>query len=414
MKVGFLTQWYAPETGAAGLPTVVAEALQGQGHDVRVVTGLPNYPHGKLYPGYRFWHQHQEYTGSVSVYRAPLYVSHDNHPGRRMTNYLTFAASATAVALRKLRDVDAIWVHSTPATAALPAMVMNAIHDIPYILHIQDLWPATVLASGMLNQRYSTPAESVLHRFCDASYRGASLVAISAPGMRTALRRRGVPDSSIVDLPNWCDETVFSPLEVTEEAPPAGERRRPFTVMYAGAMGDVQGLDAVIGAAQLLRSQTDIGFAMVGEGVAKRRLVAECQRLDLDNVKFFPSQPMDGMAEVLAGGDIQLISLRDLPLYRITLPSKVQATLASGKPVICAATGNAASLVTDAGAGLTVTPESPLELADAVVRARDAGSAVRARWGASGRTYYERHLSQQQGLATMTSLLQEAAAGASR
>src|SRR5450830_1025142 len=136
MKIAMISQWYDPEKGSAIMPGTIARALRARGHDVQVVTGFPNDPDGVLYPGYRLRPYKREVLQDVTVHRAPLYVSHDANPRKRAANYLSFAASASVVALSRLRDVDATLVHSTPATVAIPAMAMQLMKRTPFVVHI--------------------------------------------------------------------------------------------------------------------------------------------------------------------------------------------------------------------------------------------------------------------------------------
>ncbi len=159
MQIAMMTQWYDPEVGSATTPGVIARALRDRGNEVQVVTGVPNYPGGELYPGYRNRPYQRETVQGITVHRAPLYVSHDANAKRRIANYLTFAASASGVALTRLGKIDATLVHSTPATVAIPAMAMRALKHTPYVVHIQDLWPQTVTASGFLSESQRTRVE---------------------------------------------------------------------------------------------------------------------------------------------------------------------------------------------------------------------------------------------------------------
>lgn len=408
MRVGFVSQWYTPERASATLPGVIAGGLARDGHEVTVVTGLPNYPDGHLYPGYKMLPYQRETIDNIRVHRAPLFINHDANALKRVANYSSFAASASAVALGALRSVDAVWVHSTPATAAAPAMVLRALRGIPYILHIQDVWPDTVTASGFMSERRSAQIERPLHAFCDAAYRHAAAIRVSAPGMAELLARRGVPESKVDFLPNWCDEAAFRPTIADPAFRQSFGPLPPFNVMYAGAMGEVQGLDVVLDAAALLRSRKDIGFVLVGDGVAIAHLKQRVQSERLANVHFRPPQPIKLMAQVMDMSDMQLICLRDLPLYRITLPSKVQATMATGRPMIASASGDAARVVSESGAGLVCAPGSAADLAAAVVAAYDAGDSTRQSWGAAGREHYQRYFSQSRGLAKMSDTLETA------
>lgn len=408
MKVAFITQWFPPEKGSAALPGVIAAALQARGVDVRVVTAFPNYPEGTLQEGWRQSFGHRERRGEVTVLRTPIYISHDDRAWPRMLNYVSFAASATWTLLRHGRDVETVWVHGTPATAAIPAMILKAVAGTPYVLHIQDLWPDTVLASGMLPRVVAKAVSPPLEWFCRLSYRQAAAIGVITPGMRTALTSRGVPEKKILDIPNWADEIVFFPGFDGSAVRNELGLSPTFTAMYAGSVGEVQGLETVVRAAALLKERTNIHFAIVGDGVAKSSLQELATDLDLKNITFIPPQPLERMSAVLAAADIQIISLKDLPLYRITLPSKVQATLAAGRPVIVSAGGDAGDVVSDADAGIAVEPGDPEALAHAVATAAAAPPAELDAWGRAGRRHYESRFSERQGVDRMISALARA------
>jgi glycosyltransferase involved in cell wall biosynthesis len=408
MKIGFVTQWYPPETGSAALPGVIVEALRSAGHDVSVLTGIPNYPTGKLYAGYRYFFNPIERLNGAPVRRVPLFTSHTRNSLARMANYLSFATSSAIAAPGQFRDVDLVWVHGTPMTASSAAIVTKRLLSKPYILHIQDLWPETVLASGMIRSGRATALERPINWFCNLAYDSAAAVPVISPGMKDALVKRGVPGDKIELLPNWCDESSFRPVSRDSELARRFGISRPFTVMYAGSLGEVQGISVLVEAARLLRDRRDVGFAIVGDGITKEALRRRAQELELDNIAWVPSQPMQQMSQILALGDMQVISLIDHPLFRITLPSKVQATLAAGRPIICAAAGDAATVVRDAAAGLVVPPENATALASAIVQAHDAGVDQRKQWSEAGRRYYLDHLSESHALSKIERLVETA------
>lgn len=414
VRIAMISQWYDPERGSAIMSGTIARALRDRGHDVQVVTGFPNYPEGQLYPGYRVRPYQREELEGVTVHRAPLYVSHDADPRRRAANYLTFAAGASAIALTRVSKVDVTLVHLTPATVAIPAMALRALRRTPYVVHVQDLWPQTVTASGFLAVGQHRRVEGLLHRYCDAVYRHAASIAVTSPGMADLIRARGVEYRKISVIPDWADERHFRPVAPSDGIVQELGPFRPFTAMYAGAMGEVQALDVLIDAAVMLRDHRDIGFVLIGGGVAEASLKARTSGAGLDSVRFIGHQPVERMAEVLALGDIQIISLRDLPIFRTTLPSKMQATLAAGRPIIGALAGDAADLLRDSGAGLTATPGSAPELAEAILKAAAMPAMERLALGERGYDYYNDHLSQEAGAQALADLLQNSAKGGTR
>lgn len=410
MKIGFVSQWYDPEQGSAALPGVISRAIARQGHEVHVLTGFPNYPAGRLYPGYSVKpYQFETGSGGVHVHRSPLWVNHDARALRRAGNYLSFALASSAVALSRLPRLDAVWVHSTPATAAIPALALKRVRKTPFVAHIQDLWPETVTASGFLASHRAGRAEQWLHRYCDHVYDKASAVAVSAPGMLPRLIERGVSETRLSYLPNWADERAFRPVEDRAAAKRSLGLRAAFTVMYAGNFGEFQALDTFVGAAKLLRDRCEIEFVLVGGGVEEARLRRMVSDWGLSNVRFVGPQPFDSMAQVLAAGDVQVISLRDRPLSRMTLPSKIQATLAAGRPVIGALSGDAAHVIAESGAGEIVEPGSSEALAVAVAGLASRPPETLDALGAAARTYYEVNFAEQRMMLRMVGLLECAA-----
>jgi glycosyltransferase involved in cell wall biosynthesis len=336
---------------------------------------------------------------------VPLVPSHDRSPVRRAVTYLSFAAAASSK-LRILRSVDAWLVISSQATAALPAIVARRLYGLPYVLLIQDLWPQTVQESGFVRHQWILRMMvRCLHAFCDASYRRASAVAVTSPGMADALRGRAVRDDKLAVIPNWVDEEIFRPV------PPDPELRQRFglggfVVMYAGVLGDLQGLETAIDAAAMLRDLPGLRLVFAGTGVAEDRLRAAAQ--DAPNVIFLGQQPVDRVPQLMANSDVQLVSLKDLPLFRATLPSKIQAVLACGRPLVGAVAGDAARIIEESGAGTAVPPGDASALAGALRRLHDLGAEHRNAMGRAGRQYYLDRFSARVGSTALANLVSEA------
>jgi colanic acid biosynthesis glycosyl transferase WcaI len=405
VRIGIISQWYDPEVGAAATFASIARTLAERGHEVLVVTGFPNYPSGTIYPGYRQRFHHRETVDGIQVHRAPLYASHDRRTVGRAANYLSFAMSGTVVTLSALKDVDVVLACSGPMTAAIPAVALNAMHRVPYALLVQDMWPQSVTASGFRGTSPDGKIEHALERLCDAVYRRAAAIAVTSPGMAPLIAERGVPSAKITMVANWADETYFRPVSPRPSVPAEFGGWPQFAVMYAGNLGEVQDLGIVVEAADLLRDRADIGFVFVGGGVAEASLWTDVRQRKLANVRFLGSQPRERMSDILALGDVQLICLRDLPVFRSTLPSKIQATLAAGRPIIGAVAGDAAAIIDASGAGVAVPPGSAPALAAAIDRMSRLRGDRRDRLGRNGRTYYETELGRAAGGARLETLL---------
>jgi len=401
MKIGMVTQWYEPETGSAAHPTAIARALAARGHEVKVLTGFPSYPLGRVYDGYRRQVRMHELRDGITVLRVPDAPSHDRSAVRRALSLTSFAASATAQ-VGWLRDTDVCLTYLTPATVGLAAMTLRRLWGVPYTLYVQDLWPETVTASGFIGSPDTAErVERVLHRWLRRLYAGADGVAAISPTMADTLASRGARVTP-VSIPNWVDEQVFAPTQ-RDGRPHLDDRR---WLMYAGGIGEVQSLDTALRALALLDDRRDLGLALVGGGVAVPGLRRLAHELGLDDrVRFLGGFPLEEMPALMAEADAQLVSLKDLPLFRGTIPSKLQASMACGAPIVCSVAGDAAELVRRVGCGFTATPEDPTSLAEALRHVADATPADLAAMGSRARSTYVAELGEDSGAAALEELL---------
>jgi glycosyltransferase involved in cell wall biosynthesis len=403
VKILLLTQWFDPEPTFKGL--LFARELAARGHEVEVLTGFPNYPGGKLYPGFRVRPWTRQVIDGVRVLRVALYPSHNTSGFQRALNYGSFALSAAVLGSLLVRQPDVIYVYHPPATIAFAAMAIGMLRDVPFVYDIQDLWPDTLAASGMLSNRRLLAA---IGKWCDVVYRRAAHLIVLSPGFRHKLMERGVPASKIDVIYNWCDETALKPAASAPRLASPGR----FSILFAGTMGLAQDLESVLRAAQLCQTAVPSAeFVFVGGGVDRERMVALAAGMRLDNVRFLPRQPMHAMGQVLAGADALLVHLKDDPLFHITIPSKTQAYLAAGKPIVMAVQGDAADLITSCGAGVTCQPGNPDSIAAAVKELAEAGEVRLAEMGRNGRAFYDRELSVAAGVGRFEQVLEASASG---
>ena len=403
MRIAFVTQWFDPEVGSAAIPGAVVRALQQRGHEVDVVTGFPNYPHGRLYDGYQVRPLMRETIRGTRVHRVALYPSHDRSAVRRALNFLSFMTTASTIGAVIARRAHVTLVYSTPGTVGMVGLVLRHLLRRPFVLYIQDVWPDTLTATGMLPGRLARPAEWVLHRFTNRVYRAAGRIAVISPGMKKLLVSRGVESGKVDVIYNWIDEELF------RVATPATSNDR-FDVMYAGNIGDVQGLEVAVEAVAKLGPGSRVVLRLVGTGVAVPRLrrLAE-QRGVADRVIFEGAKRIDEMAEVMASAQLQLVCLKDDPLFHLTMPSKIQAILACGRPLVVCAPGDAASLAVESGAGFAVTAGDADGLARAFGEAERMDPAALETMGARGRHFYETRLSAAVGSRMLEAALKRAA-----
>ncbi|GAA1913566.1 glycosyltransferase family 4 protein [Nocardioides hwasunensis] len=404
MKIAFISQWFDPETGSAAIPGAIARALQDQGHDMTVVTGYPNYPTGELYGGYRMKLLQREDLRGLRVLRVPLYPSHDSSAVHRALNFLSFMFSASSLGALIARRSEVALVYSTPATIGLAGWVLRRLLRTPFVLFIQDLWPDTVTATGMVPARITRPVEHVLGAFCQRIYAAASVILVISPGMKELLVERGVPETKIRVVYNWIDEDMFRPVEPVEVGSDT------FDVMYAGNLGDVQGLETAVRAIARLDDLPHVRLRLVGDGVARGKLADLAAQLGVaERVVFEGTRPVEEMSTTMASAHIQLVCLKDIPLFRVTMPSKIQGILASGQPMIVCAPGDAAALAERSGAGVTTKAGDVGALAAAIRHCSLMPSEKLRAMGRRGHLFYERELSAKVGVMAMEQALEEAA-----
>lgn len=409
IRIGLLTQWFAPEPGGALVPSVLASGLRGRGHDVRVLTGFPNYPQGRVYDGYaQRWRSVERLPDGVELRRVPLYPSHDGRAVPRGLNYLSFAASAASASRSALADRDALWVFNSPGTVPLVAARERTRRGLPFLLHIMDVWPDSVLDSGMVGGRAGRVLGSALDRAVGLGYARASRIAVTSRGQADLLVSRGVPAGKLEYCPVWVDEEVFRPRELDRGHLPEAARQAGRVLMYAGAIGHVQRLDRAVRAAARVAG-TGLHLVLVGSGIAEHGLHELARDLGADNVHFVGRRAPEEMGYLGAAADAHLVSLDDSPLLRVTMPSKLPSVLAMERPVVMVGGGDAADVVRDAEAGLVATTEE--ELVGAMRELATVPDAQLLDWGRAGRRRYEEEFSLSRGLAAVESMLEGIARG---
>jgi len=393
MRILLLTQWFQPEPTTKGLP--FAQALAARGHTVEVLTGFPNYPGGKLYPGYRIRLWQREVIDGVRVNRVALYPSHDQSGLRRILNYLSFAIACLLLGPWLVHKPQVIYVYNL-ITLGPAAFLLRWLFGAKVILDVQDLWPESVINSGMLRDDRLL---ELLTRICTRIYRQADWLTVLSPGFKQALVKRGVLADKIEVIYNWCNETAQKPALYDDALAQELDFKGHFNILFAGTMGIMQGLDTVLEAAQICRDRVpEAQFVLMGDGVERARLETRAAEMKLHNVLFLPRQAPEAMGRFYALADALLVHLKDDPLFQITIPSKTQAYLYMGKPIIMAVQGDAADLVQHANAGLLCPSQDPVALAEAVAKLVAMPIEERDLLGRAGAQFYAQNLSMRAGV----------------
>jgi glycosyltransferase involved in cell wall biosynthesis len=380
MRLLVVSQYFWPENFR--INDLVAELVQ-RGHSVTVLTGLPNYPDGALFSQFRDDPGAYAAFQGADIVRVPMAVR-GRGSVRLMLNYASFALSACIFGSWKLRgrQFDAIFAYEpSPITVGLPAAWMRAVKRAPLAFWVLDLWPETLQAIGVVRSPALLRSVGKLVAFI---YRRCDLILAQSKSFVPQIRKYAGSRSRIEYFPSWA-ESVFDLRQVVpaQEVPlQAGS----FSVMFAGNIGDAQDFPAILAAAERLRSHKNIRWLIVGDGRMAAWLVDEISRRDLQEcVLVLGRYPVERMPAFFKHADALLVSLKDEPIFAMTIPGKLQSYLAAGIPIMAMLNGEGADAIRIAGAGLTCAAGDAAALAAAVLRLSEMTEQERQQMGRNGR-----------------------------
>lgn len=393
----FISPYYPPEKAAAAVcVSETAKRLVKRGHQVTVLTTLPNYPSGIVPPTYRGHLLQQEILDGVRVVRIWSYVSPNKGFLRRILAQLSFGCLAPLLGGKAIGHPDIIIVQSPPLFDAIAARILARWKHCPYIFMVSDLWPESAVQLGMLRDR-------VLIRLSEwlewSTYQRASLVWVVTEGIRNTLIRRGLSPERIFLLTNGVDTAKFHPLPQAQARAELGWDDR-FTVLYVGTHGLSHGLTTILDAAEQMQDHGDIHIVLVGDGAEKTNLIAQAQKRSLKNITFLNPLPHNLVPILLSAADVCLAHVRRVPLFQGMLPIKMFEAMACARPIVLAVDGEARRLAEEAGAAIYVEPENAASLISAILYLREHPNLARS-MGERGRALVEARFDYDQLTATL-------------
>ncbi len=383
MRVLIVSQYFWPETFRIN---EVAKSLRDAGCEVSVLTGQPNYPDGQVFTGYRAWSIRREAHEGIPIHRVPLAPRGRAGTWKLIANYLSFVIGASLIGPWLLRGqrFDVVFVYGvSPILKIFPALAVRRFTGGALVTWVQDLWPQSLQVTGFVrNPRVLAIVASVVRWL----YRHSDLVLVQSQGFvpLVAAMSGGTP----VEYHPNPGELAFL---ADPEGAPALALEPGFNVLFAGNLGTVQALDTVLAAAQMLNDDPGIRFVLIGSGSRTEWLRREVQRLGLTNVQLPGRFPPQAMPAILAQASALLVSLTRDPVLSQTVPSKIQAYLATGRPVIASLDGEGARVIEEANAGVVCPAEDSAALAAAVRALRSRSPQELNRMGSAGRGYYLKH-----------------------
>ena len=323
-----------------------------RGHQISVLTAVPDYPSGIFINGYGIFKKTRENYKGIHIYRAPLIPRGSGSNLRLALNYISYVIGAVFTSLFILRKkLDIIFVFEpSPITVGLPAIFIKKIKRIPICFWVLDLWPESVVSAGNLKSglipKLLNPIVKFIYHHCDK-------ILVSSNGFIKSIVSKGVGAGKIEFFPQWA-EPIFRPVEKKRELLPKIIPKESFKIMFAGNIGEAQDFPAILNAAKLLKSEKNIHWIIIGNGRRAEWVKNQIIEYGLqDYVHMLGRHPIEKMPDYYALADAMLFSLKDEYIFSITIPAKVQSYLACGKPILAMVNGEAANVINDNNAGYT-------------------------------------------------------------
>lgn len=405
LNILVVTQYFWPEN--MRINDLVRDFSE-KGHHVTVLTGLPNYPEGSIYREYRTAPKDfSEYAGA-KVVRVPL-IPRGKRSVSLILNYASFFSAASVLGPWKLRAAryDAVFVYAvSPIMAAIPALVIGRIKRAPVFIWVLDLWPETLRAVGVLQ---NPKLLGCVGRMVSWIYNRADYLLLQSHGFLENVKKyctKGIAAERLVYFPSWAEDDFSGTTKQTSTLLDRDDS--VFTVLFAGNLGEAQDFPAIIEAAQSLAGTVPIRWVIVGDGRMSEWLAHEVSARKMDNVLLLGRYPLEEMPGLFACADALLVSLKTNDVFEKTIPGKVQAYLASGKPILGMINGEAARVIEESGAGLCCPSGDSRALAEITSKLAALDGEQQKQMGASGRQYYLENYSKPTLLARLERLFRDA------
>lgn len=385
MKILIVSQYFWPENFRIN---ALVESLVERGIEVEVLTGKPNYPEGVILSGYHGWGCQREQWKGATLHRIPLFPRGRNSHIGLLVNYLSFILFGLISGswLVRKRHYDVIFVYGlSPILQAIPALFIGWIKKCPVMLWVQDLWPESLSATGYVRNKPVLRLVELVVRFI---YRRSDFLLVQSKAFEGSVRSLAA-NTPIAYYPNSVDASFALPT--MNAVPDIAGLGDGFSIMFAGNIGAAQSVGVIVEAATLLRDYSDIHFVVLGDGSAREWMLTEVAQRRLTNINLPGRLPVETMPGLMQKASALLVTLADQPIFAATVPNKVQAYLASGRPIIACLNGEGARLIVESGAGLATPAEDGKALADTILRLYRQPHSEREAMGINGRKYYQEH-----------------------
>ncbi|OUR98804.1 hypothetical protein A9Q84_05160 [Halobacteriovorax marinus] len=364
MKILIVTQYFWPETFKIN---DLARELHDRGHEVTVLTGLPNYPQGSIYKGYSFLGPYKEDWDGIKVIRVPLVPRGKGIGYKLVLNYISFPITASILLPFIIRGkIDKVFTYQlSPFFASIPAVFASWFKKAAAVIWVTDIWPESLVVTNTIKNKW---ALSLVKKIVLWVYKNNHKIIVTSKGFIPRIKKMGISEDKMSYVPQWA-ESFFENMDLSSNT--YSDENFPhdkFVILFAGNIGTSQDMPTVLKAAEILKEREDIAFVFLGDGTHKAWAEGEAKKRNLDSVYFLGKKPMETMPYYYSKSGALLVSLVSNDLFSVTLPTKIQSYMASGKPVLASLDGEGGRVIAENGAGLAVPASCPEKLADAVLK----------------------------------------------
>lgn len=385
MKILISSQHFYPENFRVN---DIVESLSKLGYDITVITGKPNYPEGKIYPGYeQFGVQRDNFIG-CNIFRLPVFLRGRGSAVRLALNYLSYILSGIFLAPLYLRrkNFDVVFCYATsPFLQVIPAIFLAYIKKSKLVVNVQDLWPESLSATNYISNKFILFLVGKIVQFI---YKKSDLLLVQSEGFKDRISRFN-PDAKIIYWPNSVPDFFSENIAVSGLNKKDSSK---FTVLFAGNLGIAQSLETIVEAATLLLDiNPDVEIIIAGNGSQATWLANEIKLRNLINMKMLGRLPQESMPALMRKSSALLVCLANKEIFNLTIPNKVQAYMAIGKPIVGSIGGEGAKIIEESKSGIVSSPEDYVGLAYAISSMAKSGADELLLYGMNGRDYFEKN-----------------------
>ncbi len=384
MHILIITQYFWPENFRIN---DLASGLVERGNRVTVLTGIPNYPEGHFFPGYGVFKRTREEYKGMSIVRIPVIPRGKGGSLRLIVNYFSYTMSACLLAPFLLRShFDVIFFTLSPLTEGIPALLLKKIKRVPIMFLVQDLWPESLSATGVVTHSF---ALKIVEKLMRLLYKGCDRILVQSRSFISPIEGRGADKERIAYFPNYAEE-LYSPVQVRSDAPERAIIPKGFIVMFAGNIGSAQDFPTILRAAERLKFLTDIQWVIIGDGRMRPWVEAQVRERRLEKcVHLIGRYPLETMPCFFSLADVLLVTLKNEPIFCFTVPGKVLSYMACARPIVAAINGEVTRIIEESSAGIACAAENPEALADSILKMHGMTDTERLKMGQKGRMYFE-------------------------